>query len=56
METPATVYLRKRDPDQPFWQWVAANDEQPIPAPLRFLVGTDRELCGVEGAGGRWTT
>jgi hypothetical protein len=50
MDSPATVYLRKCDPDQPFWQWVVVNDDRPIPVPLRFLVAENKVLCGVEGA------
>jgi hypothetical protein len=49
MKSPPTIYLRKRDPEQPIWRWIAVTD-YPVPFPLRSLVAKDRLYIGTESA------
>jgi hypothetical protein len=44
-----SIYVRKRDPEQPLWRWIAVTD-YPVPLPLRFLAREHQLFIGPDAA------
>ena len=45
----ASIYVRKRDPEQPIWRWIAVTD-YPVPLPLQVLAREHQLYIGPEAA------
>jgi hypothetical protein len=46
---PAAIYVRRRDPEQPIWRWVAVTD-YPVPLPLQLLARRHRISVSADAA------
>ncbi len=46
---PPAIYVRRRDPEQPLWRWIAVTD-YPVPLPLQLLARRHQIHIGPEAA------
>lgn len=49
VKPPPTIYVRKRDPEQAIWRWIAVTD-YPVPLPLQVLAREHQLYIGPDAA------